>query len=257
MDAETPKATELNLPQAFLLLATNDVNGKPEVPVFALRTTVAGAILAELDLIGAIELQGKRVRATGDAPQTDFQRELEAIRGKSRPHTPKGWVGMLESRAEVQRVYEAMASLGIVEHVGEKHLGRFRAVRYLEKDHAPEAALLEKIQAALSGPPDELEAADTTTPDSGATDAVAADSTKPDSVATESAKPAAKPDSKAPDARTVVLIALLQAAGMLGKLFPAADLTRANELSKDYWPSRAVEDELRMIRLAEQEAANL
>ncbi|MCO4238164.1 GPP34 family phosphoprotein [Pseudarthrobacter sp. MDT3-28] len=237
MDAETPKAAELNLPQAFLLLATNDKNGKPEVPVFALRTTVAGAILAELDLIGAIELQGKRIRATGDAPATDFQRELEVIRGKSRPHTPKGWVGMLEGRAVVQRVYEGMASLGIVEHVGEKHLGRFRAVRYPEKDHAPESALLEKIQAALSGPPSELE--------------------PPDTMATDAGAPAAKPDSKAPDARTIVLIALLQAAGMLGKLFPAADLTRATELSKDYWPSRAVEDELRMIRLAEQEAANL
>ncbi|MET3206449.1 MULTISPECIES: GPP34 family phosphoprotein [unclassified Arthrobacter] len=247
MDVETPKATELNLPQAFLLLATNDVNGKPEVPVFALRTTVAGAILAELDLIGAIELQGKRVGATGEVPETEFRRELEVIRGKSRPHTPKGWVGMLEGRAVVQRVYEAMASLGIVEHVGEKHLGRFRAVRYPEKDHAPEAALLEKIQAALSGAPSDLEAPDTTATDAGTADAVA----------TDSPKPAAKPDTKAPDARTIVLIALLQASGLLGKLFPAADLTRANELSKDYWPSRAVEDELRMIRLAEQEAANL
>ena len=119
---------------------------------------MAGAILAELDLIGAIGLQGKHVRATGAAPETDFQHELELIRGKSRPHTPKRWVSMLEGRAEVQRVYEGMASLGIVEHVGEKHLGRFRAVRYPEKDHAPEAALLEKIQAALSGAPSEPEA---------------------------------------------------------------------------------------------------
>jgi hypothetical protein len=54
-----------------------------------------------------------------------------------------------------------------------------------------------------------------------------------------------------------VLIALLQAAGLLGKLFPAADLTAASELSKDYWPTRAVEDELRLIRLAQQEAATL
>ncbi|HSL38040.1 MAG TPA: GPP34 family phosphoprotein, partial [Arthrobacter sp.] len=118
MDAqtpETPKAGELSLPQAFLLLATNDSDGKPAVPMYALRTTLAGAILAELDLLGAIELQGKHVRATGAAPQTDFQRELELIRGKSRPHTPKSWVSMLEGRAEVQRVYEAMASLGILE----------------------------------------------------------------------------------------------------------------------------------------------
>jgi hypothetical protein len=42
---------------------------------------------------------------------------------------------MLEGRAEVQRVYEGLASPGIVEHIGEKHLGRFRAVRYPEKDH--------------------------------------------------------------------------------------------------------------------------
>jgi hypothetical protein len=240
MDAETPKAAELNLPQAFLLLATNDKDGKPEVPVYALRTTLAGAILAELDLIGAIGLQGKRVRATGTAPETDFQHELELIRGKSRPHTAKRWVSMLEGRAAVQRVYEGMASLGIVEHVGEKHLGRFRTVRYPEKDHAPEAALLQKIKAALSGAPSDADASDAKAPDAEASDA---------------GTPEAKPESKAPDARTTALIALLEAAGVLGKLFPAADKIRARELAKDFWPSRAVEDELRMIRLAEEEAA--
>jgi hypothetical protein len=245
MNAETPKASELNLPQAFLLLATNDTTGKPEVPVFALRTTVAGAILAELDLLGAIEVQGKHVRATGTTPTTDLQHELEVIRGKSRPHSPKGWVSMLEGRAQVQRVYESMASMGIVERVGEKHLGRFRSVRYPEKDHAPEAALLEKIRAALSGPPSDLEVPDTAPIDASV-------SGLPDAGA-----PGSKPVSRGPDDRTIVLIALLQAAGLLGKLFPNADLTRADELAKDYWPSRAVEDELRMIRLAEQEAATL
>ena len=256
MNAEIPKAAELNLPQAFLLLATNDTTGKPDIPAFALRTTLAGAILAELDLIDAIELQGKRVRATGTAPETELQHELELIRGKSRPHAPKRWVSMLEGRAEVQRAYEGMASRGIVEHVGEKHLARFRPVRYPEKDHGPEAALLEKIQAALSGPPAALEVPDTSTdPEAngvGTTDAAAPESTAPGAGA-----PDAKPVSSPPDDRTTALIALLQAAGLLGKLFPSADLTRANELSRDYWPTRAVEDELRMIRLAQQEAANL
>lgn len=246
MNAQTPKTSELNLPQAFLLLATNDTTGKPEVPVFALRTTVAGAILAELDLLGAIELQGKKVRATGATPETDLQHELDVIRGKSRPHSPKRWVSMLEGRAEVQRVYESMAALGIVEHVGEKHLGRFRAVRYPEKDHAPEAALLKKVEAALSGPPSELEVPDTTVP---------IDASVPG--APDVGAPGSKPVSKGPEAKTIVLIALLQAAGLLGKLFPSADLTAASELSKDYWPTRAVEDELRLIRLAEQEAATL
>lgn len=255
MNAETPTAAELNLPQAFLLLATNDQDGKPEVPMFALRTTLAGAILAELELIGAIGLQGKHVRARDAAPQTDLQHELELIRGKSRPHTPKRWVSMLEGRAEMQRVYEGMAARGIVEHVGEKHLGVFRSVRYPEKDHAPEAALLEKIRAALgatraeAGAPSDAGAVDAGTPAAAVAEATATDTAAPGSGTPAPAAPGAKES----EARTKALIALLQAAGLLSKLVPSADKIRVSELAKDYWPSRAVEDELRMIRLAEEE----
>ena len=227
MDAETAKVEELNLAQALLLLATNDMDGKPEVPQPVLRAVLAGAILAELDLVGAIGLQGKHVRATGAAPQTDFRHQLELIRDKSRPHTPKRWVSMLESRTEVRRVYEGMASLGIVDHVGERHLGLFRAVRYPEKDHSPEAALLQKIQAVLSGA------------QSGA--------------GTPTGTGASGPGAS--DARTTALIALLQAAGLLERLFPEADQGRVRELTQGHWPSRAVADELRMLRLAEAEAA--
>ena len=226
MNAAIPKAEDLSLPQAFLLLATNDKDGEPELPAYVLRTTVAGAILAELDLLGAIAARGKHVRAIGEATDSDFQRELELIREKSRPHTPKRWVSMLEGRGEVHRVYEGMASLGIVEHVGEKHLGLFKSTRYPEKDHAPEAALLQTIQTALG--------------------------LKPAGAQPSDAAPAAAPQ---PDARTTALIALLQAAGLLVRLFPEADQNRARELVKNHWPSRAVEDELRLIRLGLADAA--
>ncbi|UVJ38984.1 GPP34 family phosphoprotein [Arthrobacter sp. CJ23] len=211
MDAETPRAGELSLPQEFLLLATDPKGGGPELPAFVLRVGVAGAVLAELELLGAIELQGKRVRATGAAPQSEFQHQVDIIREKSRPHTPKRWVAMLESRAELHRLYEGMVQLGIVEHVGEKRLGLFKTTRYPEKDHAPEAALLQKVQAVLGGEPS--------------------------------------------DSRTTALTALLHAAGLLDKLFPGADQSRARALTKDHWPSRAVVDELRMVRMADAEAA--
>lgn len=262
MDAEATKA-ELNLPQAFLLLATNDKDGTPELPMYVLRTTLAGAILAELDLIGAIELQEKHVRATDAAPKTELQHELDLIRGKSRPHTPKRWASMLEGRAEMRRIYEGMASRGLVEHVGEKHLGLFRTVRYPERDHAPEAELLKKIEVALSGAESAPEAPGSRAPDAGMADAMAPDAgardaVRPDLGAPDATAPApAKPDSKAADARTMALIALLQAAGLLGKLFPAADKSWADELVKDYWPAHAVEDELLMIRLAQAEAPTL
>jgi len=266
MDAETPTTAELSLPQAFLLLATNDKDGKPAVPAFALRTTVAGAILAELELIGAVGLEGKHVRATGAAPQTDFQHELELIRGKSRPHTPKQWVAILEGRAEVQRVYEGMASRGIVEHVGAKHLGLFKWTRYPEKDHGPEAAFLKRIEAALSGAPAEPAKPDSVAPDSRAPDAVPdsgvsdanPDVTAPGASPPVASTPVAKaPNPRVPDARTAALIALLQAAGLLRKLFPAADRSRVMKLTTGYWPSLAVEDELRLTRLAMEEEATL
>lgn len=211
MNAESPKAGELSLPQAFLLLATNDTDGEPEVSQPVLQAGVAGAILAELELLGAIERQGKHVRATGSAAASRFQHQLELIRHKSRPHTPKRWVSMLESRAEVHRIYEEMVAQGIVEHVGEKHLGLFTTTRYPEKDHAPEDAVLKKIGAVLGG---------------GMT-----------------------------DARTTALVGLLHVTGLLEKLFPEAEQSRARELADGHWPSQAVADELRMIRLAEAEAA--
>ena len=219
MNADAPKAEELNLPQALLLLATNDTDGEPKVAQTMLRAAVAGAILAELDLLGAIELQGKHVKATGTAPPTDFQHQLDLIRDKSRPHTPKRWVAMLESRAELHRIYEGMASLGIVDHVGERHLRLFRTTRYPEHDHAPEAALLQKIQAVLSG-----------------------------------ATSSAEASSGSSDPRTSALVALMYAAGLLEKIVPAADQSRVRVLAHDYWPSRALADELRMIKMAEAEA---
>ncbi|MFF1255182.1 GPP34 family phosphoprotein [Pseudarthrobacter sp. NPDC058329] len=211
MNAESAKAWELSLPQAFLLLATNDTDGEPVVSQPVLQAGVAGAVLAELDLYGAIELQGKHVRDTGSGTAPGFQQQLEVIRHKSRPHTPKRWVSMLESRAEVHRLYEDMAGKGVVKHVGEKHLGIFRTTRYPEQNHAPKAALLKEIEDGLRG--------------------------------------------GIPEPRSTALIGLLYVTGLLEKLLPDADRSRARGIADGHWPSHAVADELRMIRLAEAEAA--
>ena len=120
-----------------------------------------------------------------------------------------------------------MASRGILDQVGEKHLGVFKSVRYPEKDHAPEAALLKRIESALTAGraepatrsrPEELEPSET--------------------------------DRAKNDPRNRALIALLHAAGLLERLFPAADRNRVQDLTHDHWPALAVEDELREFRVA-------
>lgn len=261
MDANYQKGVELSLPQAFLLLATNDTDGEPEVPPPVLRAGLAGATLAELDLLGAIELQGKHVVATGATPHTDFQHQLEIIRDRPGLHTPKKCVSMLASRAELRRVYEGMASLGIVQHVGERHLGLFKTTRYPEKDHAPEAALLQQIQAALtrttagdrasSGGAAAGAGAPAATGDGATGDGATGGGAMGDGVAGG----AAAGGATTPDARTTALIGLLYVTELLRKAYPAADQGRARDLANAHWPSRAVADELRMIRFAEAEAA--
>ena len=171
---------------------------------------------------------------------------------------------MLEGRGEVHRVYEVMASEGVVEPIGEKHLGLFKTTRYPEKDHTPEAALLHQVQAALGLKPAGATPLDATLAGAPPPDAVAGEapaaaappSAPPDATTPDAAPPDATPPSAAPPAaRTTALIALLQAAGLLSKLFPEADQERAIELVKNHWPSRAVEDELRLIRLGVDEAS--
>jgi hypothetical protein len=145
----------------------------------------------------------------------------------------------------VQRVYQGMAAHGLVDHVGEKRLGLFRTVRYPEKDHAPEAALVQKIEAALTDKPYAAQP-ETGAAETAATKPLAADAAQPEPRAT---------GPRAVDPRTRALIALLHASGLLEKLFPDVDRSRVGQLSGNYWPARAVEDELRMIRLAEAESA--
>ncbi len=83
---------------AFLLLATNDNDGKPAVrcshsgPRWRGNTGRAGP--ARCHRAAGQECQGDRRR-----PATDFQRELEQIGASPAPH-PKRWVSMLEGRAE-------------------------------------------------------------------------------------------------------------------------------------------------------------
>ncbi|HJW00347.1 MAG TPA: GPP34 family phosphoprotein [Arthrobacter sp.] len=73
--------------------------------------------------------------------------------------------------------------------MGERHLGLFKTTRYPEKNHAPEAALLQKIGAALRG-----SAAGRGTSDGGMS------------------------PSGAPDPRTAALVGLLYSEELFGKV---------------------------------------
>lgn len=121
-------------------------NGEANTPLQVYRTAGPGSD----PIVGLEPFRSSWIEGRGDTePYSGRERNL--LDDGARPHTPKRWVSMLESRAELRRIYEGLASLGIVDQVGERRLGLFGRTRYPEKNHAPEAALLERVGSALRG----------------------------------------------------------------------------------------------------------
>ncbi|MFB0834452.1 GOLPH3/VPS74 family protein [Arthrobacter halodurans] len=150
-DAPTDGTDRLSLPEEFLLLALRDADGRRQLSRSVLKVGLAGAKLAELAALGAVELRGRNVVATGLATATSLDHELELIRDKSRPHTAQHWVSHFESGRELHRVLESLAQKGIVDHVGARAFGVVPVTRYPERNHDYEAGVLQRIRDALAG----------------------------------------------------------------------------------------------------------
>lgn len=150
-EAQSGDGSRLTLPEEFLLLALREVDGRRQLSRSVLKVGVAGAKLAELAVLKAIDLRGMNVTATGRVPETEYEHELELIRDKSRPHTAHHWVSQLESGRELRRICERLVEKGIVDHTAARALGIIPVTRYPRKDHGYDAALQGRIEKTLAG----------------------------------------------------------------------------------------------------------
>ena len=217
----------LTLPEEVLLLLLHDVRGKPLVDGTALNAALAGAVLVELTLDGALRLtevdepQAKRGRlvATGRPPR---DQRLAGLAGPLSGKKPKdavstaigwGW-GSGSGRAKGLRegLLADLAGRGMLTRERGSVLGFIPTTSWPQgHDHAAEDEVVARVRRALL-----LE--------------------------------------EQPDTRTAALISVLTAVDGLPKIFPEANKKalkhRGREISQSDWAGKAVRDAVEQVHAA-------
>ncbi|WP_369370884.1 GPP34 family phosphoprotein [Promicromonospora sp. Populi] len=154
---------DLSLAEEYLLLALDDTSGRPMVSGQHLQLALAGASMAELTLRGALTVsdgadggQRGRFRAAGRATPSDpVQREILDLLDNRRPKAAIQKIGQGGfGRRLRQTLQQGLAARGVLREEQVKVLGLFPITTWPAHDPAPEAAVRERVLAALTGSAD-------------------------------------------------------------------------------------------------------
>lgn len=198
---------ELTLAEEFLLLAYNDVSGKPMVDGLKLNAALAGTAVAELALTGTLSLtEAGRLAATGRPPADARLATVAQLADGRKPKDAiskiSGLSGWRNQAGDLHNLLLAdLARAGILRLEEGRILGIFPTTAWKPGDAAVESSLVGRVgRAVLNG--------------------------------------------AAPDDRTAALISILHAIDLLPKLFPNADKRavrqRGKQISESDWGATAV-----------------
>ena len=204
--ATGPSHDDLLLVEDLLLLLVDD-DGASIQQAGTLHYALGGALLAELGLLGRVEVDdsgivnGPRVTPTGEGPLPDplLQSAYDTVAKKSQRVQPL----LLALGVDLWRVVvDRLVDRGLLRRQVSRRLGIFRSTRLPAADGRHEAELRARILRVLE-------------------------------------------DGEAPDPRTAATIGLLYASGAMPSLRPALPWTsqtvaRAQALEQDDWSAQAV-----------------
>ncbi|MFD7308105.1 GPP34 family phosphoprotein [Promicromonospora sp. NPDC059942] len=154
---------EIGLAEEYLLLALDDTSGRPLIGAPQLQFALAGAAVAELMLRGALDVsdgvdggQKGRFRVTGRATPSDpLQHEILALLDGRKPKDAIRKIGQGSfARTLRETLQQALAARGVLREEQVKVLGLFPSTTWKSHDPAPEAAVRERVLAALTGSAD-------------------------------------------------------------------------------------------------------
>lgn len=137
--------------EQLLLIGLDDEKGGDASRYGMLDSGLAGALLLDLSLAGAVSIEDGNVTATGTADDPLLAATLEAIRAKDRPRGPKHWIGALPRALKPLRgrVAEPLVERGVLREDRSRLLGLIPRTRFPEVDPEPEARLRERLAAVL------------------------------------------------------------------------------------------------------------
>lgn len=145
-------AEQLTVPQAFALLQV-EPDGRHALDGSTLDTGLAGAVLADLALRGAISLQDGLVTVVNGAATGDpvLDGVVGSIAAAGAPRKAKWWVNRLGNRQLRDDVFAGLVERGVISIEQGKVLGLFPTTKHPERDGAPEALLRSGIADVLAG----------------------------------------------------------------------------------------------------------
>ncbi|QKS87208.1 GOLPH3/VPS74 family protein [Curtobacterium flaccumfaciens] len=145
-------AEQLTVPQAFALLQVES-DGRHALDGSTLDTGLAGAVLADLALRGAISLQDGLVAVVNGATTGDpvLDGVVGSIAAAGAPRKAKWWVSRLGKRQLRDDVFAGLVERGVISVEQGKVLGLFPTTKHPERDGAPEALLRSGIADVLAG----------------------------------------------------------------------------------------------------------
>lgn len=144
-------AEQLTVPQAFALLQV-EPDGRHALNGSTLDTGLAGAVLADLALRGAVSLQDGLVAVVNGAATGDpvLDGVVGSIAAAGAPRKAKWWVGRLGKQRLRDDVFAGLVAREIISVEQGKVLGLFPTTKHPERDGAPEALLRSGIADVLA-----------------------------------------------------------------------------------------------------------
>ncbi|MCS5507237.1 GOLPH3/VPS74 family protein [Curtobacterium flaccumfaciens] len=145
-------AEQLTVPQAYALLQV-EPDGRHALDGSTLDTGLAGAVLADLALRGAVSLQDGLVAVVNGAATGDpvLDGVVGSIAAAGAPRKAKWWVSRLGKRQLRDDVFAGLVERGVISVEQGKVLGLFPTTKHPERDGAPEALLRSGIADVLAG----------------------------------------------------------------------------------------------------------
>ncbi|GAB3206302.1 GOLPH3/VPS74 family protein [Marinactinospora thermotolerans] len=143
----------LTLAEELALIALGDHDGKPILNETVFQIGLAGAMLAEMAILGRIDLSGDRVTVTDTTPTGDPQIDalLDRIAQEAKPRKVQWWVEKIKSSALQKGTLERLAARGVVSESEHRVLGILPIRRYPQADPDPETQIRSRIRAVLGG----------------------------------------------------------------------------------------------------------
>lgn len=145
-------AQQLTVPQAFALLLT-EPDGRRAIDGQRFDTGLAGAVLADLAIRGAVSLEGKYVRVIEGAATGNplLERIVGTIAASGSPRGAKSWVTKLGKRPLRDDVFGELVAMGLLTATQRTTLRIFTSTSYPEVDGRPEMQLRSEVLSVLDG----------------------------------------------------------------------------------------------------------